>query len=348
MNVHTDFTSLLSGKYGMGADQALEWEVVTADGSLVTATPTKNSDLYWALSGGGGGTYAVALSLTARAYPEEIIGGVSFALASPSGTADDDTFWNAITFFYQQALPGIVDAGAHAQLIIAGPIFMLSEVTIPGATQDDMRAVMKPFTDYLDAQKFPFQMNVTSYPNFYEHADHYIGPFPYGAVYSAQIQGGVFLGREMSLSNSTGPELIRRLRHIATTTNFYVLPYAFNGAHKDPSTPPNSVHAGWRNMLSYVVVSQQWKYNVPFSVMDEQERLLTEEVMPPLQELGSGAYMSEADFKNPKWKEEFYGENWDELSKIKEKWDPQGLFYATTAVGSEKWEADAEGRLCRV
>jgi FAD/FMN-containing dehydrogenase len=348
MNVHTDFTSLLSGKYGMGADQALEWEVVTADGSLVTATPTKNSDLYWALSGGGGGTYAVALSLTARAYPEEIIGGVSFALASPSGTADDDTFWNAITFFYQQALPGIVDAGAHAQLIIAGPIFMLSEVTIPGATQDDMRAVMKPFTDYLDAQKFPFQMNVTSYPNFYEHADHYIGPFPYGAVYSAQIQGGVFLGREMSLSNSTGPELIRRLRHIATTTNFYVLPYAFSGAHKDPSTPPNSVHAGWRNMLSYVVVSQQWKYNVPFSVMDEQERLLTEELMPPLQELGSGAYMSEADFKNPKWKEEFYGENWDELSKIKEKWDPQGLFYATTAVGSEKWEADAEGRLCTV
>jgi hypothetical protein len=101
-------------------------------------------------------------------------------------------------------------------------------------------------------------------------------------------------------------------------------------------------------MLSYVVVSQQWKYNVPFSVMDEQERLLTEEVMPPLQELGSGAYMSEADFKNPKWKEEFYGENWGELSKIKEKWDPEGLFYATTAVGSEKWEADAEGRLCRV
>jgi FAD/FMN-containing dehydrogenase len=332
----------------MGADQALEWEVVTANGTLVTATPTKNSDLYWALSGGGGGTYGIALSLTARAYPESIIGGVSLALAAPSGSADDDILWGLISFFFQQALPGIVDAGAHVQVAIAGPAFILSEVTIPGATEDDMRSVMKPFTDYLNSHQIPFQMNVTSYPNFYEHADHYIGPFPYGNVYSAQIQGGVMIDRDVVLSNSTGPELISRLRHIATTSNFYILPYAFNGASKDPSTPANAVHPGWRDLLMYIVVSQQWNYGVPFSTMDEQERMLTEEIMPPLQDLAIGAYMSEADFRNPRWKEEFYGSNWDKLSEIKQKWDPEGLFYATTAVGSDEWQPDADGRLCRV
>jgi hypothetical protein len=339
---------LLSGKHGMGADQALEWEVVTANGTFVTATPNENSDLYWALSGGGGGTYGVVLSLTARAYPDGIVGGLSFLFAAPSGSPDDDQLWDAISFFYQQTLPTIVDAGAHVQLIIAGPVFMLSEITIPGRTEADMRSLIAPFTNYLADRTLPYQLNITAYPNFYEHADHYVGPFPYGQAYSAQIQGGVMISRETALSNDTGPELISRLRHISTTTNFTVLPYAFNGGAKDASTPANAVHPGWRDIFSYIVISQQWKYDVSFSYMDEQERKLTEEIMPPLQEFASGAYLSEADFRNPKWKEEFYGSNWDKLSQVKENWDPENLFYATTAVGSEKWEADGEGRLCRV
>lgn len=329
----------------MGADQALEWEVVTANGTLLTASPTQNSDLYWALSGGGGGTYGVVLSLTARAYPDTSIGGLSFSFTAPS---NDDQLWDAIAFFYQTTLPTIVDAGAHVQLIIAGPIFMLSEITIPGATEDEMRSLMQPFTTYLSDRTLPYQLNITSFPNFYEHADHYIGPFPYGPAYSAQIQGGIMISREIALSNDTGPKLISHWRHISTTTNFTILPYAFNGGAKAPSTPENAVHPGWRDILSYVVVSQQWNYEEPFSYMAEQERQLTEDIMPMLQQLGSGAYLSESDFRNPRWKEEFYGVNWERLSTIKDKWDPEALFYATTAVGSEKWEADEDGRLCRV
>jgi hypothetical protein len=35
---------------------------------LTTSTPTKNQDLYWALSGGGPGAYGVVVSLTIRAF----------------------------------------------------------------------------------------------------------------------------------------------------------------------------------------------------------------------------------------------------------------------------------------
>ncbi|KAF2032365.1 FAD/FMN-containing isoamyl alcohol oxidase-like protein MreA [Setomelanomma holmii] len=339
--------SLLSGKHGMGADQALEWEVVTTDGKIVTASPTENTDLYWALSGGGGGTYGVVLSLISRAHPDSIIGGLTFAFSSPSGNVDDDALWNAVSFFHRNALPGILDAGAHIQWAVAGPVFFIGETTIPGATEDDMRSVMMPFTDYLTGQGIAYQLNVTSYPNFYEHANHYIGPFPYGTFYSAQLQGGAMISRETAISNATSLELIKRLRHISTTTNFTVISYGFDGSVKDPSTPSNAVHSGWRDLLSYFVISQQWNYNVPFAVMDEQERQLTEDIMPPLQELASGAYMNEADFRNPKWKEEFYGSNWERLSGLKKKWDPEGLLYATTAVGSEEWIQDKAGRLCR-
>ncbi|GLA82316.1 hypothetical protein AtubIFM56815_006500 [Aspergillus tubingensis] len=60
----------LMSMYGLAADQVLEWEVITATGDHLIATPFNNSDLYWAMSGGGGGTYAVALSMTSKLYTD--------------------------------------------------------------------------------------------------------------------------------------------------------------------------------------------------------------------------------------------------------------------------------------
>jgi hypothetical protein len=37
--------SMLSTVHGLGADQVLEWEVVTANGNTLIATPEKNNDL---------------------------------------------------------------------------------------------------------------------------------------------------------------------------------------------------------------------------------------------------------------------------------------------------------------
>ncbi len=47
--------SSITSAYGLGADQALSIEVVTADGRVLTADPETNTDLFWALRGGGGG-----------------------------------------------------------------------------------------------------------------------------------------------------------------------------------------------------------------------------------------------------------------------------------------------------
>ena len=45
----------LTSFYGLGSDQALSIQVVTADGRLVTADPNTNRDLFFAIRGGGGG-----------------------------------------------------------------------------------------------------------------------------------------------------------------------------------------------------------------------------------------------------------------------------------------------------
>ncbi|KAI1288978.1 FAD binding domain protein [Xylaria venustula] len=86
-------TSPLASKFGLAADQVLEWEVVTADGTLLTATPTQHSDLYWALSGGGGGTYGAVVSMTVKLHKSMPTGSVTLSFAEatetyfPNGTA---------------------------------------------------------------------------------------------------------------------------------------------------------------------------------------------------------------------------------------------------------------------
>ncbi|KAF1958216.1 putative isoamyl alcohol oxidase [Byssothecium circinans] len=313
--------SLLSSKHGLGADQALEWE---------------------ALSGGGGGTYGVVISLTSKAYPYDKVGGVSLQFASAS--ANDDTLWDAVTFFQKVSLPTIVDAGAHVQWAVFGPMFILTEATIPGATEDDMRTVFSSFTTYLSDHGIQYQMNVTSYPTFYQHTDKYIGPLPYGTTPASQIQGGVMVSRSTAVNDTD--TLVNVLRNISTTyPQFGIASYAMD-VSRSPSFP-NAVLPAWREQLSYFVIMQFWNYTIPVSAMAEQERISTEEVISPLQDIASGAYMNEADFRNPRWREEFYGENWDRLVEVKRKWDPRGVLYAATAVGSDEWVVKGDGRLCR-
>lgn len=49
--------------------------------------------------------------------------------------------------------------------------------------------------------------------------------------------------------------------------------------------------------------------------------------------------MNEADPTSPTWQSDFYGDNYPTLLTVKRKWDPNGVFWCKTCVGStEDWE----------
>ena len=331
----------MSSRYGLGADQALEWEIVTANGTLVTATPTRNSDLYWALSGGGGGTYGVVISLTVKAHPDTVMAGATGGFLSQG--LSEDVYYGAIEVWHT-ILPALVDAGAHVTWIIQRAVFTLYEISIPSGTEAHLRELVKPWTDWLTENQVPYQLNFTELPNYHTHIDKYLGPPPYGSdALSSLLEGGVMLNRSTVAAHNK--DIVAHIRNITTTTEFFFPAYAFNVSN-NPSSP-NAAIPAWRDMLVYLESQQFWNFSIPYDTMAKQADIMTNEVMPPLQALSKGAYMNEADFQNPDWKEDYYGSNYERLRAIKKKHDPNDLFYATTAVGSDAWKVADDGRLCR-
>ena len=58
----------MSPAYGLAVDNLLEVDVVLANGNLVTANKCLNQDLFWALRGGGGGTYGIVTRAVHKAH----------------------------------------------------------------------------------------------------------------------------------------------------------------------------------------------------------------------------------------------------------------------------------------
>jgi len=54
----------------------------------------------------------------------------------------------------------------------------------------------------------------------------------------------------------------------------------------------------------------------------------------------SGSYVNETNYFETEWQQAFWGGNYPRLAQIKQKYDPDGLFFAHHGVGSEGWSRD--------
>lgn len=338
--------SALSTSFGLSADNTLEFEVVTAAGKLVVASRSRNSDLFWALSGGGPGNYGVVISMTVKTFPDSHVGAATLSFYA-NENADDDTFYGAIDAFHA-ALPAMVQAGAMVVYYFTSSFFMISPLTAYNKTAAEVEAIMAPLRRTLDAMGVRYTASASESPTYYEHYDKYFGPLPDGAIQVGIAQYG---GRLVPLSawerNSTAMSAVTRyiagkgVTWIGVGTD--VSPFARRGA--------NAVHPAWRTPLVHATLTTEWSFDpADWPRMLDNQRLMTYDVMPAIEAVtpGSGAYMNEADFQQPAFQHAFFGPNYPALACIKRKYDPDHFFYARNAVGSERWHVDDHGRMCRV
>ncbi|KAL2000899.1 hypothetical protein VTN02DRAFT_2487 [Thermoascus thermophilus] len=339
--------SLLSSTYGLAADQTLEWELVTANGTHLVASPTQNADLYWALSGGGAGTYGVVVSLTSKIYRDGAVGGANLTFSS-AGIAPD-TYW-AVIDYWHSLLPGWVDRGAYLVYVVTESTFYLQVLTLPDASRATISALLRPFHDRLAASNITYAGNITSFATYFEHYAFYIPP-PYGPYTNNEVIGGRLIPRSLIETNNSA--LTSAVRRIVTTSSpaFTFNGLALNVNHSVAGTTPdtNAVLPGWRSAILSAIVQGPWDEAAAFAANVATENTLTDTVVPYLEAItpGAGTYMNEADVNLKTWKADFYGANYDALLAVKRRYDVNDLFYAPTAVGSDAWSVAGDGRLCR-
>ncbi|KAL4956091.1 hypothetical protein BDW69DRAFT_203695 [Aspergillus filifer] len=340
--------SLLNGAYGMAADAVLEWEVITADGKHLTASQSENSDLYWALSGGGAGTYAVVLSMTTKVFPDGPIGsGILMFNITANATED---YWSAIEDLWM-FLPEFVDAGPNSwdfALTAAG--FQAYAITVPDKNGTEVQSLLQPWLNSVSKRGIQYSYIPTDSDNYLEYFSSRFGPGIAGAG-PATVQLTSRLIPRAAMYNKTETKVIvDALRQVVELD-----PEASLGCHAlnvaNVEHPDNAVLPAWREAIATCNIVTYWDWDISEAEMWEKKNLLVDTLIPGLEEAtpGSGTYLNEIDagWKGD-WITELYGENYDRLLDIKNKYDPRHVFYARTAIGSASWTSDATGRLCRV
>lgn len=336
--------SALSTVFGLAADNALSFEVVAPRGDVLTASSTVNQDLYWAPSGGGGGSFGIVTSVTVKAHPDHMVAGASFQVSAPK--EDPDRIFEAVDAFHT-ALPDIVDAGVMIIYFFGSGFLQVPALTAYGKSKEQVEQILLPLSDRLAALGLTLEPKYTEFPSYHDHYDHYLGPLPEGNI---QVGTSLFRGRPISrlaLANfSTAARQIAKEGVVFIGVGTDVS--ASGGGEQQPQK--NSVLPQWRDAIVSASPTLPWSFQAPFQEMLETQRRITEVVQPIVERAtpDSGAYINEADFLQPDWQEAFFGANHPELLRVKRKYDPAGLLYARVGVGSEAYEVRSDGRMCRV
>ncbi|KAI0966752.1 hypothetical protein F4678DRAFT_265414 [Xylaria arbuscula] len=337
----------LGATYGLGADNTLEFEVITTDGLHLVASPTRHSDLYWALSGGGAGVYAIVLSVTVKGHADGPVAGATFSF----NNTNDDAYFSAIQAWQTHLLDFDKVLGLNTLWHFTKEMFSLDFTTWPGANTSAMEDALAPFLRELNSLGLEVESyEATTMPRFWDHYGYYTGSLPYGPYAINDVLGGRIIPRS-TVSNSAAnlTDVFKKILETPGFPELAIYGISNNFAHSRVGNTPqsNSVLPAWRDSLFFTHVDFEV---APGTSSQELMRLQAQMNIFEgwLRDLtpGSGGYMNEGTFDNPEWKQDFFGENYNRLLEIKEQYDPELVLYAHTMVGSDLFTIKADGRVC--
>lgn len=336
--------SALSPTLGLGVDNVQQLRAVLPNGTYVTANRCQNKDLFFALRGGGGGTFAVVMEMTTQAHPQLKLQAAefTFATANPSATKD------LITILVANANKW-ADEGFGGYLFPAAFSSALSIVVLMTPHLDTAQATksMQPLADF--GKEFG-NTNVTGgvkqYNSFYE---------VYEALLANGLQGmnggGVALAsRLVPATNFEGAKnqaaLTQQLTNIALSQSstggtetfpLFVCVTAPNPKFvKDDGT--SSVTPAWRDSTWHVIGTTS--FSTESNAADSAKAFQTiHDRFSGLRNLtpGSGAYQNEADVYEDDPIGAYWGQaNYDKLMTIKKTVDPSNVLSVHHGVGSKQ------------
>ncbi len=154
-----------SKHYGTAAGGLLEAEVVTADGQIRIANACTNPDLFWALKGGGGGSFGVVSKMTLRVHDlPEFFGAANFTVKAASDDAYRRLLREFVSFYHDHLFNDHWGEQAHVKPDNTLEISMTSY----GLDPDQAKKVWQPFLDLVAGSPNDFstkgRVNIGSIP----------------------------------------------------------------------------------------------------------------------------------------------------------------------------------------
>ena len=355
--------------FGTAAAGLLEVEIVTADGAVRVANDYTNPDLFWALKGGGGGSWGVVTQLTLRTHDLPAFGAALATIKAQS----DGAFQRLIAHFFQFYVDNLFNPHWGEQISL-GPDNTFELVMVcQGLDNAQVGSIWQEFFDWIKASPQDFLVS----------GDHFAGTFPaqhywdlsgnpslipdrragapdyHGWWRGDQRQVGMFLYGFESLwlpaSLLSEGERRRLSDALFAASRYKNVALQFSkglaGARdetiasaRDTATHPTVTEAF---ALAVIAAGDGPRYpGLPRPPLDQtaarSEAHAVDLAAAELRRIApdAGSYVSESNYFNSSWQTAFWGSNYPRLRDVKAKYDPDGLFFVHHGVGSEEWSAD--------
>ncbi|MFC5461943.1 FAD-dependent oxidoreductase [Massilia niabensis] len=366
-----------SKRFGTAAASLLEAQVVTADGAVRVVNAHRDPDLFWALKGGGGGSFGVVTRVTLRTHDlPQVFGGVFGEI----GAASDEAFRALVAAFIAFYRTHLFNEHWGEKVALRGRRLDLSMV-FQGLDRSAAEATWAPFFAWVGERKeytFKGPMILSMPARHFWDAD-YLDKHAPGIMTRDNRPGAsadhvVWVGdREQAGWTIHGYEsawlparLLQKSEQsrladaLVTASREWDVELHFNkglagaspealAASRNTATNPNVLSAF---ALAIIGAAGAPAFPGMPGIQADATRARTHaaavgRAMAPLLKVApwAGAYVSESNYFQTDWQAAYWGTNHARLASVKRRYDPQGLFFVHHGVGSEEWSADGFTRI---
>lgn len=356
-----------SKRFGTGSGGIVEVEVVTADGQIRIANAHQNADLFFALRGGGGGTFGIATRVTLLTHPiPDTVGIITGSVRAKSDRAYRELIQRFVEF-YPQAL----DNPTWGESVAFGPDnslgFRLTFLDRPlEQAQADMEVLLEPLRsrpeDFEVAPAYRFlPFRDLWNPAYWDaHEPGFITRDPRPDTPENQFwwsgnQGevSVFWNSYQSrwiptaLMKESPARLADALLAASRLRPFiFQINKGLSGEHPEARArdEQTALHPQAFDAAALVIMAsaQRQRYpgvagREPDLAASRRDRDQASHAMAAIAAVtpGAGCYSTEADYFLEDWQQAQWGENYPRLLAIKQAYDPTNLFRVHHGVGSE-------------
>ena len=354
-----------SKRFGSGAGGVLEMEVVTADGQVQVVNEAQNSDLFWALRGGGGGSFGIVSRITYLAHMmPHTVGSLTGTITASGEDAFRGLLGRFVRFF-----PALIDGSWGEQIAIKPDNSLELSVVWLDLTTEQARAVWEPFTSALQADGLAavdLEFESHRFRDLW-NADYWqrVAPDtiardprpdqPKGQFWWSNDEEEVSQFIFTYLSRWIPLAILVDTPDVLAGALFDASRHARIGMHinKGLAGASEEVLARERNTsinpacleaAAFVMIGSQQGSAYPGVAGHEPDfdagRRAAEETNVAIGIIraatpGAGTYSNESDYFEPDWQQAYWGTNYARLLAIKRKVDPDNLFRVHHGVGSE-------------